>query len=104
MEGITDQEYVNRIMQGKINPVANDCHAFRWSCENGHINVVEQLLGDSRVDPAIKGNVSLFWAAYFKHLDIVELLLRDNRVSRDMVKQRATKENFPEVIKVLEMF
>ena len=53
------------------------------ACENGHLDVVQALLADNRVDPNQASETygtPLFAACQDGHLDIVQALLADNRV------------------------
>jgi len=48
----------------------------RLAAEKGHLDVIERLLRDPRVDPADDRNSAIRWAARNGHLDVVERLLR----------------------------
>ena len=48
--------------------------------ENGHLDVVELLLNDPRVDPSAQNNKALRRAKKNNYQEVVELLLKDPRV------------------------
>ena len=64
----------------------------RWAAENGHLEVVDQLLQDKRVDPSDQYNYSVKWAAYNGHFAVVERLLRDSRVDVSVAIQNCQPE------------
>ena len=51
------------------------------AAQNGHLDIVERLLKDPRVDPADYDNDAIRWAAENGHIDVVERLLKDPRVN-----------------------
>ena len=48
--------------------------------EEGHIEVVQLLLQDSRVDPSAKNNRAILAASQNGHTKVVQLLIADERV------------------------
>jgi ankyrin repeat protein len=48
--------------------------------ENGHLEIVQLLLADDRVDPSANDNYPIRIALENGHLQIVQLLLADRRV------------------------
>jgi len=50
------------------------------AAESGHLDVVDRLLKDPRVDPNTMDTYAIRWAAESGHLDVVERLLKDLRV------------------------
>ena len=47
--------------------------------EGSHTDVVELLLGDSRVDPSARNNLAIGLAARNRHTEIFELVLQSYR-------------------------
>ena len=47
---------------------------------NGYLEVVRELLKDSRVDPSADNNYAIRWASRYGHSGVVRELLRDRRV------------------------
>jgi ankyrin repeat protein len=64
----------------RIDPSLRNNYAFRWACENGHIEVVRMLLTDERVDPTDFNNYAIRLASCFGHTEVVRTLLTDERV------------------------
>ena len=52
----------------------------RYASENGHSEVVRELLKDSRVDPSADNNYAIQRASKNGHLEVVRELLKDSRV------------------------
>ncbi len=59
--------------------------------KNGHIEVVNILLEDSRVDPSAKDNYASRWASYYGHIEVVNRLLEDPRVDPSAVDNYAIR-------------
>ena len=53
---------------------------FYLACEEGHIEVIERLLQDERVDPAADDNFAIRAASENGHVVVVARLLQDKRV------------------------
>jgi len=96
-----DKKYIQKILR---DPAANDNNGIIWACENGNLGLVSRLLQDSRVNPAARNGMALFWAAYRGYLDIVELLVKDGRINISGVIAMATRENHPNVVKILSNY
>lgn len=79
--------------------------ALRGAAENGHVEVVQVLLQDGRVDPAADESVSLWRSALMGRFDVVETLLRDRRAdpaARDNWAVRGAAHNgFTEATRLL---
>ena len=58
---------------------------------NGHLQVVETLLKDLRVDPSADNQYAIRFAAYNGHLQVVETLLKDSRVDPSANNQYAIR-------------
>jgi hypothetical protein len=48
------------------NPRALESRGFRAAAENGHVEVVKELLKDSRVDPAADLNNAIYYSRFEK--------------------------------------
>jgi len=53
----------------------------------GHVELVELLLRDERVDPSADSQGAVRWASEYGHLAVVERLLRDARVDPSVRNQ-----------------
>ena len=105
---------VNRLLQdprvGKViprdkpggkasDPSAEDQAAIGWASVNGHLQVVEALLKDSRgraepcgpkaVDPSADNQYAIQFSSMFGHTKIVERLLQDSRADPSADNQYA---------------
>ncbi len=65
-----------------MNPSANHNQAICEASVEGHLDVVERLLQDPRVDPSANNNQAFCEASAEGHLDAVERLLQDPRVDQ----------------------
>ncbi|KAJ3317385.1 hypothetical protein HDV06_001675 [Boothiomyces sp. JEL0866] len=74
-------DIVKLLIQKGLDPSVDENLNIQRASQNGHFNVVEYLLDDSRVDPSAKDNQAIRQAARRGYLDIVQLLLRDKRVT-----------------------
>ena len=54
---------------------------FKKAAEYGYVQVVERLLKDNRVNPAVDNNYAIRYAAKNGHAKVVEMLLKDKRVN-----------------------
>src|SRR5205809_1847553 len=63
-----------------LDPSINNNFSIRWASINGHANIVNRLLQDSRIDPSADNQYAIRWASRNGHVDIVDILLRDSRV------------------------
>jgi ankyrin repeat protein len=72
-------EEVNRLLLKYLSP---DDYNFvlRKASKYGHIEVVNRLLEDPRVDPSTLNNLALSWASKYGHIEVVNRLLEDPRV------------------------
>ena len=61
--------------------------AVRWASRLGHVELVELLLRDERVDPSADSQGAVRWASEYGHLAVVERLLRDARVDPSVRNQ-----------------
>jgi hypothetical protein len=73
------------------DPAHCDNWPLRWAAANGHVEAVNTLLQDPRVDPAAKDNCAVEWAASNGHLEVVRLLLADKRVDPSVSGQRSIR-------------
>lgn len=65
--------------------------ALSFACQNGHVNVIRELLKDDRVDPSANQNAALILACRNGRRDAVEELLKDQRVNPQDQEHRALK-------------
>ena len=63
--------------------------AIRSAAMNGHLDVVQELMLDKRVDASAKNNDALRLALAHEHLDIAKELMKDERV-REFALQEET--------------
>jgi hypothetical protein len=63
-----------------VDPSADDQSALDGACKNGHVRVVELLLRDKRVNPAVNHNAALGLAMTSNRAGVVRVLLQDARV------------------------
>ncbi len=63
-----------------LDPSTNESAAFHSACANGHSQVVELLLDDTRVSPSSNRYSGLTAACSNGHTDIVKMVLHDSRV------------------------
>jgi ankyrin repeat protein len=73
----------------KARDIIMSSRDLRLAAEKGHLDVVERLLNDNRVNPVDDGNFAIIWAADKGHLDVVERLLKDKRVDPSTVNNHA---------------
>ena len=59
---------------------AENNYAIQLASRKGHLEIVELLLQDPRVDPSADDNYAIGWASQNGHLEIIKLLLQDPRV------------------------
>jgi ankyrin repeat protein len=62
------------------NPNLDHTKALIFASRFGAIDLVPNMLLESRIDPAYDRNNAICWASYSGHLEIVRLLLNDSRV------------------------
>ena len=62
-----------------------------WASKNGHVDVVEFLLADPRVDPFNNDNYAIVYASKNGHFKIVKLLLADPRVRDELTLNEIKK-------------
>ena len=67
------------LLFGVVDPSAFNNEAIRTASENGHADVVDRLLQDSRVDPSVDNNYAIRWASQNGHVAVVERILQDRR-------------------------
>ena len=81
LQAIRNNEFekVNELLH-VCDPSLNDNEAIKVAAELGHMNIVEILIKDTRVNPADWNNAAIRWAAENGHTDTVSVLLNDNRV------------------------
>jgi hypothetical protein len=63
------------------NPNIDQTKALICASRFGAIDLVPNMLLDSRIDPAYDRNDAIRWATHSDHLEIVRLLLNDSRVN-----------------------
>jgi len=79
-------EVVDRLLQYTkkrlmVDPPESKNVALMYAINNGHINVVDRLLQDDRVDPSSHDNIAFRLACnYNGHINVVDRLLQDDRV------------------------
>ena len=88
-----------------FSPATCNNLAIRWSAENGHIDLVQELLRDSRVDPSDDTSYAIKIASIHGHAEIVEALLHhplvDPSISCNFCIRMAAHNGQFEVVKVL---
>jgi hypothetical protein len=61
--------------------------------KSGHLEVVERLLQDERVDPSARDNQAVRWAAENGYLTVVDRLLEDDRVDAAVAFRHSRPEH-----------
>jgi hypothetical protein len=56
------------------------------ACQKGHIEMVQILLSNHSINPAVPNNASLLSAANGKHFSVIKILLKDIRVDMSLTK------------------
>jgi len=72
---------VERLLQDKRVNPSYGNYAIRYASMYGHLAVVERLLQDKRVDPTAYNNDAIRCACRYGHLAVIERLLQDKRVN-----------------------
>ena len=75
---INNIELVNLLLLFDCDPLTNNA-AIRVAAQNGHIDVVDRLLQDGRVDPSASNNYAIRIASLNCHIAVVDRLLQDDR-------------------------
>jgi len=79
--------------------------AIQEAAKNGHVEIVESLLQDSRVNPSVSYNRPINLAVAYGHTEVVRILLQDKRVDpSDWGNEAiilADRFNHSEIIKLL---
>ena len=73
---INNIELVNLLLLFDCDPLTNNA-AIRVAAQNGHIDVVDRLLQDGRVDPSADDNFAIRIAYAKGHVAVVDRLLQD---------------------------
>ena len=77
----------------------------RYASVNGHLELVRELLKDSRVDPSADNNFAIQEASRYGHLEVVRELLKDSRVdpsaNNNAAIRLASKNGHLEVVREL---
>jgi len=88
-----------------IDVARNKNEAIRLASKNGQVEVVKELLKDSRVNPAATNNYAIQLASEYGHADVVKLLLADKRVNPAVYEnyaiQLASEYGHADVVKLL---
>lgn len=69
---------INLLANRRVTPITHNLYD---ALRNNHVEIVELLLNDGRIDPGSFDNVALRAASASGYLDIVNLLLEDPRVN-----------------------
>jgi len=82
LQAIRNNEFekVNELLH-VCDPSLNDNEAIKVAAELGHMNIVEILIKDPRVNPAGQTNYAIRWAAKNGHTNTVVVLMNDTRVN-----------------------
>jgi len=72
-------------------PHASMQYAIREASQSGHAPIVELLLRDARVDPAVNDQLAIAEASRHGHVAVVNLLLRDARIDPSGTRQYAIR-------------
>ncbi|KAJ3237765.1 hypothetical protein HDU81_009004 [Chytriomyces hyalinus] len=76
--------------------------ALKWASENGHVDVLEQLLDNTSMDPRWNESLVLASSACEGHESCVRLLLRDGRAQpTNYALNRAAENGHAEVVRLL---
>ena len=77
---VGDLEIVQVLMKDARVTGPGISEAFSAACKHGHVDVVEFLLQDARIDPAANVNEAFQSAVWAGQVEVVRLLVRDSRV------------------------
>ena len=84
-----DVEIIDELIKRGFYPSDHYNLAIIWASDYNHLNVVNRLLQDSRVNPSDQNNMALIMASGHGYLDIVNRLLQDSRVDPGDQNNRA---------------
>lgn len=88
-----------------IDPTLKDNMLIQWAAEEGHLELVEELLKNRKVNPAVENNYPIRVASQRGYSEIVKLLITDNRVNPGDVNNYAlcwaVRNNHVDIAKLL---
>ena len=97
---------VKKLINDGVNPTIQNNYGIRYASENGHTEIVKELLKDNRVDPSANNNYCIRRASENGYIETVKELLKDNRVDPSVddnyAIQVAEEGNHTEIVKLLK--
>lgn len=87
---------VEYLLNCEVDATCDNNYGIRWAANNGHHVIVEKLLKQPNVDPAVDYNLPLRCAVFNNHLETVRVLLESDKVNMNetgQVKYCTTIEN-----------
>jgi hypothetical protein len=85
--GNNDIEKVIKLINEGIDVHARDDYAFRWSANNGHLDIVKFLL-DRGANIHAQDDYALGWSAEKRHLVVVKFLLI-RKANKEKIKSKS---------------
>ena len=99
---LTCDPYIKKRLESLTNLQCSECsETIQEASKNGHIQVVERLLQDPRVDPSAGNNYAIRMASHRDHIHVVERLLQDPRVDPSAGDNQAYCHANPEIANLL---
>jgi hypothetical protein len=96
-------DHINPAIEKRLNGRLEN--AIRLASKYGHVEVVNLLLNDPRVDPSFYNNDAIRWASENGQVQVVTLLLKDPRVDPSAYNnhaiRRASENGHVELVKLL---
>jgi len=86
------QNVLHKLLLKNVDPSDDECLSLRLAAQNGHTEIVKELLKYPNVDPATCANYPILFASRNGHTEIVEILLKDSRVDPSDVDNWAIKK------------
>lgn len=89
----------------KVNPADDSNSCIKLASQNGHTEIVRQLLLDPRVNPSDDNDFAFTFACENGHFEVVKLLLEDGRINLDTHGRKAIKKSaaigFDKIVQLL---
>lgn len=83
---------LKKLLEKGIDPSDDENLCIRLAAQNGHTEIVKELLKNPKVDPATCANYPILYASRNGHTAIVEILSKDERVDPSDVDNWAIKK------------
>jgi hypothetical protein len=83
---------LTKLLEKNVDPTDDENLCLRLAAQNGHTEIVKELLKNPNVDPATCANYPILFASRNGHTEIVEILLKDDRVDPSDVDNWAIKK------------